>query len=97
MGGLAGDHLESCEFPAAAGTFHVAFGPVFSDAVQKAFDEAARPIFAVLVQEAAALQTADGDGSVFASQSPFFLVPKAAAYYRPAIVRFRREAGAGRV
>ena len=73
MGGLAGDHLESREFRAAAWTFHVAFGPVFSDAVQEAFDEVARPIFAVLVQEAAALQTADGDGSVFVSQSLFHM------------------------
>ncbi len=69
MGGLAGDHLESCEFHAAAGTLHVACGSVFSDAVKGTFEEAARPIFAVLVQEAAALQKADGDGSVFASQS----------------------------
>jgi hypothetical protein len=68
VGGFAADHFEAGKFRAAGRALHVAFGPVFRNAVKEAFDKATRPIFGILVEQAAALQAADGDGSEIVSQ-----------------------------
>jgi hypothetical protein len=68
VGWFAADNFEAGKFHAAGRALHVAFGPVFRNTVQEAFDEAACTIFGILVEQDSALHAADGDGSEIVAQ-----------------------------